>query len=31
MSDLTNQPLLAKPFGPVELLAAVRRALDEPG
>ena len=31
MSPLTSQPLLAKPFGPVELLAAVRRALDEAG
>ena len=26
----SSQPLLAKPFGPAELLAAVRRALDAP-
>ncbi|MEI7742744.1 MAG: PAS domain S-box protein [Chloroflexota bacterium] len=29
LTALSSQPLLAKPFGPVELLAAVRKALDE--
>ena len=30
VARLSSQPLLAKPFGPAELLNAVRRALDSP-